>query len=77
MRGGEDRDYTPSKPAHRLEVLPGVVVEIDPSQWDIEGHLTIGLNGDDHQVYLDVRVKNVDTQEVSRLENLVTLRSQA
>lgn len=75
MRGGDDSDFTPSKP-QRIEVLPGVTVEIDRAQWNLEGHFTVGLHGEGHQVYLDVRVKNLETQEVSRLENLVALRTE-
>lgn len=60
----------------RVEILPGVTVEIDTARWRVEGQMQIGLFGDDHEVYLDARVRMVETDEMSRIENLMKLRTE-
>lgn len=58
-----------------IELVPGLAVYVDEDVWNVNGGLSLALLGDDHEVFVDLRIRTVETGEVSKVENVLYVRT--
>lgn len=58
-----------------IELIPGLTVCVDEDVWNVNGGLSLALLGDDHEVFVDLRIRTVETGEVSKVENVLYVRT--
>lgn len=57
-----------------VTLTDGLQILVDPTKWCIESGLSFTLMGDENEVVLDVRVREIEDNQPKRLEGALVLR---
>lgn len=60
---------------NEIEIVPGITVRIDPERWAIDGGLSLSLTGTDHEITVSLVIRDIDTDQVSRVESVLQIRT--
>lgn len=58
-----------------IQIAPGLAIAIDPEIWETENFLMLSSIGENVQLQIDLRIKDILAETSQRVEGIAILRS--